>query len=102
MTFRPNPGDRIRLERAMSEAQLEALADLCRDLGVPRDRWTRVDAIYRTFAAAAGWRLVRELEAEGRSRDAALLVVEGRLGIPRSTLDSWSRRWVEAAWRAAA
>lgn len=100
MPRRARPGNRTAIEQALSDAQRTALAELCRDHGVPPDRWQNVASWCTTFTAAAAGNLVRRYRAEGQAEKAAEDRAASRLGIPAATLASWRDRAVRDAYRA--
>ena len=63
MPRRAAPGNRAAIEAALSDAQRAALAECCRDHGVPPDRWLRVAAWVPVWTAMAAANLVCSFDA---------------------------------------
>lgn len=85
--------DRDRIEAHLSDAQLEALAESCADLGHAVEDWPDVPVL-RTWAVhVAGARCVREIMFEyGVGQTAAIARAEVRLGLGERSLESALRR----------
>lgn len=83
----------------LSEAERQAIRDLCDALGIPGTRWSRVPRLRAFGVLAATVRCVREAELAGRTREQALIETSVLLGLPVTTIDMSIRRAVEHAFR---
>ncbi|MGH7574791.1 MAG: hypothetical protein ACREM1_06655 [Longimicrobiales bacterium] len=98
MPRRPRPGDRERIEHALTPSLRRALTEQCELLGIRRDGWqfTPLGPVYTQSAvileAAVIWQL-----RDGMSWRNAIEASAIRLGIPPATIRNRTERWTRAS-----
>ena len=94
MPRRAVPGDRLEIEAMLSIEELGTLADTCRLLGVPKERWQRVPALQVLYETLAAMRLAERLRIrQGTGWEKSINVAAIRLGLPSDTIHSRMSRW---------
>jgi len=83
---------------ALTDAQRQAIEDTLEAARLPVDAWARIPALRRVVATQAALNRLRAREDGGMTRELALNVTAGELGISASTLDSTHRRWAVDAY----
>ena len=89
-------GNRDAIERALTSAQVEALAQACRAAPIPRPEWQYVDHLNRHFSTLAISNVADGLEEQGASRKNARVAAALQLGLTESAAsvsDDWRREW---------
>ena len=92
---RPN---RLRLEAALSPADLETLREHASTYGFPADGWDRVPSLRTTWGTLAVLRLAERIrERSGMSADKAQDEAAVELGISEETVRTRLKRFFDAA-----
>lgn len=99
MPRRAAPGDKLEIEAILSIEELGTLADTCRLLGVPKERWQRIPALEASYTTLAALRLAERLRIrQGMPWERSIDMAAIRLKLPPDTIHTRVTRWVTYAF----
>jgi hypothetical protein len=90
-------GDRVSMEAELELDELRLLLEMCRSVGVPRERWHLAVAISRLWEMLAHGRVWARLRDDGLCRTTARRIAAVRLGLDPATIESRQRQWPQRA-----